>query len=499
VSLLQHFTFEHLFEEQTVVLLLRLYEQRGEELLLGSAQLVGLITAALLFAGRFTQAADCIGQLSRFLPPPSAGQQRQLIARWQAQQGWLLHLQGHMDEAREHFEQALNDLSPQAWTARLLCLSGRTQQALLCGDLELAHSINREALCLARAEGSLLFEALLELDHAQLLEQRGGAARAEELLANLCEMLGASVERPTPLLGRIALRRGRLALSMGQQDRAAGFFQQGLDDCLRSFDKRVLYGFLGQAQLAADQGDYPQAFMHLRDAERLMQQRQIPDTVYRGVLLQVSSEFWLQQGRPELAREALSRVLRHYRGPCARQAPPATLELIPRIECLLILAEHRLHQAQQPLERLQALLARAHASRMVVLEAGLLLAMVEVASRTSDRQSARQYFDSGRELASRFGLQKVLANFDKDCPDNIPTLQAINQLSEAEDKDDSLSIRESQVLELIASGDSNQQIADKLFISLHTVKTHVRRIHVKLGVERRTHAVARARMLGLCS
>jgi len=286
---------------------------------------------------------------------------------------------------------------------------------------------------------------------------------------------------------------------MGQQDRAAGFFQQGLDDCLRSFDKRVLYGFLGQAQLAADQGDYPQAFMHLRDAERLMQQRQIPDTVYRGVLLQVSSEFWLQQGRPELAREALSRVLRHYRGPCARQAPPATLELIPRIECLLILAEHRLHQAQQPLERLQALLARAHASRMVVLEAGLLLAMVEVASRTSDRQSARQYFDSGRELASRFGLQKVLANFDKDCPDNIPTLQAINQLSEAEDKDDSLSIRESQVLELIASGDSNQQIADKLFISLHTVKTHVRRIHVKLGVERRTHAVARARMLGLCS
>lgn len=499
VSLLQHFTFEHLFEEQTVVLLLRLYEQRGEELLLGSAQLVGLITAALLFAGRFAQAADCIGQLSRFLPPPSAGQQRQLIARWQAQQGWLSHLQGRMEEARDHFEQALHDLSPQAWTARLLCLSGRTQQALLCGDLELAHSINREALCLARAEGSLLFEALLELDHAQLLEQRGASARAEDLLANLCEMLGSSVERPTPLLGRIALRRGRLALNMGQQKRAAEFFQQGLDDCLRSFDKRVLYGFLGQAQLAAGQGDYPQAFMHLRDAERLMQQRQIPDTVYRGVLLQLSSEFWLQQGRPELAREALSRVLRHYRGPGARQAPPATLELIPRIECLLILAEQRLHQARQPLERLQALLVPAHASRMVVLEAELLLAMVEVASRIGDRQSARQYFDSGKELASRFGLQKVLANFDKDGPDNIPTLQVNNQLSDAEDKDDSLSIRESQVLELIASGDSNQQIADKLFISLHTVKTHVRRIHAKLGVERRTHAVARARMLGLCS
>ncbi|MHB2246177.1 LuxR C-terminal-related transcriptional regulator [Pseudomonas fitomaticsae] len=498
VSLLQHFTFEHLFEEQTVVLLLRLYEQRGEELLLGSAQLVGLVTAALLFAGRFAQAADCIGQLSRFLPPPSAGQQRQLIARWQAQQGWLLHLQGHMGEAREHFEQALNDLSPQAWTARLLCLSGRTQQALLCGDLELAHSINREALCLARAEGSLLFEALLELDHAQLLEQRGASARAEELLANLCDMLDASVERPTPLLGRIALRRGRLALNMGQQDRASGLFQQGLDDCLRSFDKRVLYGFLGQAQLAADQGDYPQAFMRLRDAERLMQQRQIPDTVYRGVLLQVSSEFWLQQGRPELAREALSRVLRHYRGPRARQAPPATLELIPRIECLLILAEIRLGQAQQPMARLQNLLEYVHSSRMIALEAELLWVMSEVAWKLDEPESARGYFDSGRTLASHFNLQRLSMKFDQKALNLWPGSTLSAPLLEEGDNEGSLSLRESQVLGLIASGSSNQQIADTLFISLHTVKTHVRRIHAKLGVERRTHAVARARMLGLC-
>ncbi|MGY2442182.1 LuxR C-terminal-related transcriptional regulator [Pseudomonas sp. SDO52101_S400] len=498
VSLLQHFSFEHLFEEQTVVLLLRLYEQRGEELLLGSAQLVGLITAALLFAGRFEQAGECIGQLSRFLPPPSADAQRQLIARWQAQQGWLLHLQGWMDAAREHFEQALQDLAPDAWPVRLLCLSGRTQQALLCGELELAHSINREALCLARAQNSLLFEGLLELDHAQLLEQRGAPARAEGVLADFCQMLDPSGERPTPLLGRIALRRGRLALSMGQQERAAGFFQQGLDDCLRSFDKRVLYGFIGQAQLAADQGDFAQAFMRLRDAERLMQQRQIPDTVYRGALLQVSSEFWLQQGRPELAREALSRVLRHYRGPCARQAPPATLELIPRIECLLILAETRLRQAHQPMACLQRLIEQAHASRMIGLEAELLLAVSEVAWTLDDPVSARSYFDHGRTLVNHFNLQRLSMKFDEKALNVCPGSTQAAPLIEDGENEGSLSFRESQVLGLIASGSSNQQIADTLFISLHTVKTHVRRIHAKLGVERRTHAVARARTLGLC-
>jgi ATP/maltotriose-dependent transcriptional regulator MalT len=501
VSLLQHFSFEQLFEEQTVVLLLRLHEQQGEELTLGSPQLVGLITAALLFAGRFEQATICIARLAHFTPQPSAVLQRQLIARWQSLQGWLLHLQGRMEPSRAHFLDALSALDPDCWTARLMCLSGLTQQALLRGELDVAQAHNREALCLARAQGSLVFEGLMELDHAQLLEQRGAPGRAESLLANIHELLCLQSDRAAPLLGRIALRRGRLALCQGLDERAADFFQAGLEDCVRNQDKRALYGFLGQAQLAANQGDYAHAFVRLRDAERLMQQRQIPDTVYRGVLLQVSSQCWLQQGRPELACEALSRVLRHYRGPQARQAPPATLELIPRIEYLLILAEVKLQRLENPLARLATLLEHTQANGMVSLEAELLLAMAEAAFMVGEQGSARQFFEKGEEKASRCNLQQLLAQLNRRCPGLLSALHAIDNDEPGSDKDineSPLSLRELEVLELIASGNSNRQIADKLFISLHTVKTHVRRIHGKLGVERRTHAVARARMLGLC-
>ncbi|MNF16594.1 Transcriptional regulatory protein DegU [compost metagenome] len=52
------------------------------------------------------------------------------------------------------------------------------------------------------------------------------------------------------------------------------------------------------------------------------------------------------------------------------------------------------------------------------------------------------------------------------------------------------------MLELIAQGCSNREIAERLRISLHTVKTHARRINVKLGLERRTQAVARAKAEG---
>jgi len=60
-----------------------------------------------------------------------------------------------------------------------------------------------------------------------------------------------------------------------------------------------------------------------------------------------------------------------------------------------------------------------------------------------------------------------------------------------------LSPRELEVLHLMAQGLSNQEICERLFLALSTVKGHNRNIFGKLQVQRRTEAVARARELGL--
>lgn len=60
-----------------------------------------------------------------------------------------------------------------------------------------------------------------------------------------------------------------------------------------------------------------------------------------------------------------------------------------------------------------------------------------------------------------------------------------------------ISKREHEVLGLMAQGLSNQQIADKLFVSLNTVKTHSSNLFLKLEVSRRTQAVQRAKELRL--
>jgi two-component system, NarL family, response regulator LiaR len=60
-----------------------------------------------------------------------------------------------------------------------------------------------------------------------------------------------------------------------------------------------------------------------------------------------------------------------------------------------------------------------------------------------------------------------------------------------------ISKREHEVLELMAQGHSNQEIAEKLFVSVNTVKTHLANLFLKLEVNRRTQAVQKAKELRL--
>lgn len=78
-----------------------------------------------------------------------------------------------------------------------------------------------------------------------------------------------------------------------------------------------------------------------------------------------------------------------------------------------------------------------------------------------------------------------------------PLLGPATELGGVEELTEELTDRESEVLQLLAQGMSNKQIAARLSISEHTVKFHVSAIYGKLGVTNRTEAVRRGARLGL--
>jgi two-component system, NarL family, response regulator LiaR len=85
------------------------------------------------------------------------------------------------------------------------------------------------------------------------------------------------------------------------------------------------------------------------------------------------------------------------------------------------------------------------------------------------------------------GKKKIVASFP----------QGYFKLNEDILKQTGISKREIEVLELMSKGNSNQEIADKLFVSLNTVKTHSANLFIKLDVKRRTQAIQRAKELQL--
>src|SRR5689334_25289873 len=78
----------------------------------------------------------------------------------------------------------------------------------------------------------------------------------------------------------------------------------------------------------------------------------------------------------------------------------------------------------------------------------------------------------------------------------VPTSQPF-VLNEERQKDLGITKRELEILELIAQGLSNREIAEKLFVSENTVKTHSSRLLDKLSAKRRTQAVQLGKEMGL--
>jgi LuxR family maltose regulon positive regulatory protein len=515
-NLVQNLSEEQLLAEQNVGMLLRWKMDLPDSLLISTPRLIVLYSWALGLACQLDAAEELAAHLSRFLPAPSATAQKSMLAQWLALSGIIARGRGNRDLTLLYCTEALQSLPGKRYGQRLMCLSTLSNLAIADGDLWRARNLNRESLELAQRVGNPLFEALAHYDRARVLQARGEILRSlQEVRQGLQRLQGLSPQRLYAVRARLTLYEGFLLAMQLQPQVARARLQAGLSEARACRDISVLLGHCVIARLEGNSGEFAKAFAELAEAERLMHIWDVPPIYYLAMITLVKCELWLAQGRTDLAEAWLARLGQTYNGEHAA-APP---EFHPQLPLHIELQQAWLEVIQgQPMlaeGRLNALLEHGQRTGRQLLCAMALTQKVTLLLISGREPEARKALAQALEAAAGGVLQPfdgLLAEhsewmhgqlqlcppttFSHNLAEHLPIL-AVRPAVEPCAGAEQLSARELAVLRLIAQGCSNQQISDQLFISLHTVKTHASHINSKLGVERRTQAVARAKEFGL--
>lgn len=511
-SLVQNLSEEQLLAEQNIATLLRWKMDLPDSLLASTPRLILLYGWALALACQLDAAEELAGQLARFLPAPDESAQRDLLAQWQALSGVIARGRGDIDKAEAHCREALQDLAGERYGTRLQCLSTLSNLAVTRGDFWQARNYNRDALEFAQRYGNPLFEALVHYDRARVLQARGEVARAEEEVRQGLECLQhLPAQRRYAVRGRLLLYRGYLRSLALQPDEARKWIKQGIEETRSCRDVSLVIGYCVLASLEGRLGNYAAAFARLGDVERLMHAWDIPPIYYLAAITLIKCELWLAQGQTELAGVWLQRLGGTYGGQAA--TPPECSPLLPlHVELLQAGLERREGRPEEAARRLDRL-ARSTRENGALLPARLALGQLAALHLEQGRErealATLQQAMEGAVGGALLPLHELLVQQPEWLREQLqrfpacPGAQRMRALlpeppaEPAGGAGEVLSGRELAVLELIAQGLSNQEISERLFISLHTVKSHARHINDKLGVERRTQAVARAKHMGL--
>jgi LuxR family maltose regulon positive regulatory protein len=422
--------------------------------------------------------------------------------------------------AADHARRAL-DLLPDddhLWRGAAASLLGIAYWT--SGDLEAAYRSFADGVSHQQMTGHVRFQIAVTYILADIRIAQG---RLNEAVRTYEQSLQLATEQGEPVWGT-----ANLYVGLSELHRERGDLEAAKQHLLRSKELDEHGGlpetryrwYVAMARIKEAQGDLDGALDLLDEAER--QYVESPDPDVRPVAA-LKTRVWVAQGR---LTEALGWT--RERGLSAhddlsylREFEHITLARVLLARYKSDREERSIHEAMGLLEHL--LKAAEAGGRMgSVIEILVLQALAHEAQ--GDSSTALVPLERALSLAEPEGYVRIFV--DEGLPmarllyealsqgvesDYIRRLLAAFPVAESEQTASSpmrgskselvepLSERELEVLQLIAEGLTNQEVATRLYLSLHTVKVHARNIFTKLAVKNRAQAVARGRALGILS
>ena len=473
-----------------------LKEQKSSQALQGdlSSQeqrdLLGKVLTLRAFLQSFTEdgsATLALGEQALVLLSPESVAFRAIIARAQSISSYGSSVNDAMAAIKSGYQSMQLSRGTREQAAVNLCMIAATALCLIgAGHLHEAEQLTRRAsLSQASSGSSRLPEAgWVMFCQAEILRERNQLAVARSLATEALSLCEQSIS----LVSLSFLHRGyailiRVCLSCGELDAACLALQQTeqlsgyLNGHVYQFN-HSLFTTVDQVRLWLARGELDRAILWAEEQDARAQHL----TSFARERLEVArARILLAKDQPTTALQRLEPALQRA---TAGQRWGNVLE----IHLLQALAYQKLH------EEPQALAALSEAVRLGEPE-GYIRSFVE------EGAAMAVLLCKLREKQGKLGptayLDQVLAAFPK--VSQTPARQAKSMVKQTTVQSllEPLSERELQVLQLLAQGRTNQQIAQELVIALDTVKRHVSHIFSKLGVTNRVQAVKQAHDLGL--
>ena len=373
------------------------------------------------------------------------------------------------------------------------------------GDRDAAEQAYTEALSLAQAAGDHDGVLMATIRLGQIHEMRNQLHQAAETYQRALHQMG---EDPPPLATVAYAGLARIYFAWNDLDTAEEYAEQCFQYaqlCEQVID-RLISSEMILSRLRLVRGDSVSAARFLSQAEQNARQNDF--TVRLPGIAGAQALIHLFQGNIAAAAQ----ITQQYDLPLI-QAQVLIAQGDPSA-ALAVLVSHRqqLEEKRWEDQRLQVMVFQAlthhlqgdkDSARQVLTEAltlaepgGFIRLFIEKGEPMRllivDFRTWIEKQSGGRTHPLRGYVDKLLAAFEP----LEPVLGSTTNNSQSE-LIEPLSQRELEVLQLICQGLSNQEICQRLFLALDTVKGHNRRIFEKLQVHRRTEAIARARELNL--